>query len=459
MCCAGGWISRSDTRQHGASLKAARWSPFLLPESKERGETLKTKEREDRQRYKQLVDEQRALLDKAEAEGRGLTAEEKEEYDRRQKDRDELRATIDAYEERDKLRAENTAEALRLLEGEGRQAGGQEQPEGTPETRTSKYASEEYRAAFKRYLVGGFNGLQAEEARALQADADVLGGYLVAPEQLVRSLLKAVDDQVVIRQFATTIPVENAASLGVPTLEHDVSDADWTAELAVGTEDNDLDFGKRELHPHPLAKYIRVSNKLMRAAFLDPESLVIDRLAYKFGAAQENAFMVGDGAQKPLGLFVPSPNGISVARDMATDNTAAEVRADNLKRCKWMLKAQYHSGARWLFHRDIYGQIDRLKDGNGQYLVQPSMQGGAAERLLNFPVQLSEFAPNTVAANQYVGLLGDLKFYWIADALSMQIQRLVELFALTNQTGFIGRLETDGQPVLEEAFVRVQLGV
>ena len=69
----------------------------------------------------------------------------------------------------------------------------------------------------------------------------------------------------------------------------------------------------------------------------------------------------------------------------------------------------------------------------------------------------SEWAPNTFTTGEYVGLLGDFSHYWIADALSMQIQRLNELYAETNQVGFIGRLETDGAPVLEEAFVRVKL--
>jgi len=56
-----------------------------------------------------------------------------------------------------------------------------------------------------------------------------------------------------------------------------------------------------------------------------------------------------------------------------------------------------------------------------------------------------------------VGLLGDFSFYWIADSLQMEMQRLDELFAATNQVGFVGRLESDGMPVLEEAFVRVTL--
>jgi HK97 family phage major capsid protein len=73
-------------------------------------------------------------------------------------------------------------------------------------------------------------------------------------------------------------------------------------------------------------------------------------------------------------------------------------------------------------------------------------------------VFLSEYAPNTFTSGKYVGILGDFRFYWIADALDMQIQRLVELYAETNQVGLIGRLETDGMPVLSEAFTRVTLG-
>jgi HK97 family phage major capsid protein len=74
------------------------------------------------------------------------------------------------------------------------------------------------------------------------------------------------------------------------------------------------------------------------------------------------------------------------------------------------------------------------------------------------PVNMSEYAPSTMTSALYVGILGDFSQYWIADALDMQIQRLVELYAETNQTGFIGRMESDGMPVLEEAFVRVKLG-
>ena len=73
------------------------------------------------------------------------------------------------------------------------------------------------------------------------------------------------------------------------------------------------------------------------------------------------------------------------------------------------------------------------------------------------PVVTSEFCPNTFTAGQYVGMVADFKYYAIADSLGISIQRLVELYAETNQVGFIGRLEVDGMPVLAEAFARVQL--
>lgn len=97
-----------------------------------------------------------------------------------------------------------------------------------------------------------------------------------------------------------------------------------------------------------------------------------------------------------------------------------------------------------------------MRDSN--YIWNAGIKIGAPDTILDLSYKMSEYAPNTIGAGNYVGIIGDFSFYWIADALDMNIQRLVELYAEKNQTGFIGRLETDGMPVLAEAFVRVQLG-
>ena len=43
------------------------------------------------------------------------------------------------------------------------------------------------------------------------------------------------------------------------------------------------------------------------------------------------------------------------------------------------------------------------------------------------------------------------------DALSMQITRLSELYAETNQTGYIIRHETDGMPTWQDAYMRLKM--
>lgn len=315
-----------------------------------------------------------------------------------------------------------------------------------------------YRKGFNTWLRRGLmTGVLANvDVRALQADVDTLGGYLLTPMQVVDALIKAIDDIVYIRQWATVFAVPNAESLGVPTLDADPADADWTTELATGSEDSTMAFGRRVLTPHPLAKRIKISNKLLMK-IPSAETLVKDRLAYKFGITMERAFMVGSGAAQPLGVFTASALGISTGRDVSTDNTTTAVTIDGLINAKYFLKPQYIPRAKWLGHRDLWKMVAKLKDGEGQYLWQPSVQAGQPDRMLGVPAFSSEYAPSTFTTGQYVGIIGDFSQYWIADSMAMTTQRLVELYAETNQVGIIGRLESDGMPVLEEAFVRVKL--
>jgi HK97 family phage major capsid protein len=69
----------------------------------------------------------------------------------------------------------------------------------------------------------------------------------------------------------------------------------------------------------------------------------------------------------------------------------------------------------------------------------------------------SEFAPNTFTTGQYVGILGDFSYYWVATSLNLTVQRLVELYAANGQDGFLGRHAVDGMPIFGEAFARVTL--
>jgi len=407
--------------------------------------------REDRNR---IVTQMRGLLDKAESEKRNLSAEEQGKYDELFAAQDQRGKQIDTEQRQMDLERQMADTELRNKDANREQRGNG----SAGNAAAGKRGTDEYRDAFGRFLRDGKNGITVDEYRALQADSQTAGGYLVAPVQLVDALIMALDNETFIRAKATKFRVESAAALGAPSLDADPDDADWTAEIRTGSEDGSMSFGARELHPHPLAKRIKISNKLLRASAMSVESLVQARLAYKFGITQEKGFLLGTGAGQPLGLFTASAQGISTGRDVSTDNTATTITMDGLLNAKYSLKGQYQKTAEWLYHRDAVKMIAKLKDGEGQYLWQPSKRDGEPDMLLGRPLNMSEYVPNTFTTGLYVGMFGDFSKYWIADALDMQIQTLKELYAETNQTGYIGRLESDGMPTLEEAFARIKLG-
>jgi HK97 family phage major capsid protein len=402
-----------------------------------------------------LVAETRAILDKADAEKRSLNAEETGKYDELFKKQDELRASIAREEQLAEVERQAAEQTLRNKDAQ--RDAGKGKPTDPEARATGVRGTDEYRAAFSKLLTQGARSLTDAETRALQADSDTAGGYMVAPEQFVDSLIKTVDNMVFIRQRATKFRLSTSNSMGSPSLDADPADADWTAEIATGGEDSTMAFGKRELKTSPLAKRLKVSNSLLRLSG-GIEALVRNRLAYKFAVSQEKAFLTGSGSNQPLGVFTASANGVTTARDVATGNSSTAPTMDGLISAKYSLKGQYWNNADWLFHRDVLAVVSKLKDGDGQYMWRESVREGEPDRLLGRPVMQSEYAPNTMTSGLYVGILGDFSNYWIADALDFQVQVLKELYAETNQTGYIGRLETDGAPVLAEAFARVKLG-
>lgn len=432
---------------------------------------MKTSIIELRQKRAKLIADARALNDKVQAEKREFTTEEQGNWDAMMNEADKLRATFEREERMMAAEADmgdpvtaSTRPATNERGQETRIEFRSRSMRGTNETdpswrenpewrRIMRTADPAYATAFRNFL----RGQQASaELRALQADLDTQGGYLMTPIQLVDRIIQAVDDAVYMRQWATVFAVPNADSLGVPTLENDPADADWTTELATGDLDSSMSFGRRDLKPHPLAKRLKISRKLLMKV-PNIETFTIGRMAFKFAVPQEKAFLTGTGAGQPLGIFTASTDGIPTSRDVSDGNTTTAVTFDGLINAKYGLKSQYWPRARWMAHRDFYKGVAKLKDGDGQYLWRESVRAGEPDRLLGLPAAMSEYAPSTFTTGQYVAAVGDFSTYWIADSMALEVQRLVELYAESNQVGFIGRLDSDGQPTLGEAFSRVKL--
>lgn len=394
-----------------------------------------------------LIAEARGIIDAADAAKRSTTSDEDARYTAIMDEVGKIAADVEKRERLASVEASLNVSGGPVTLGAGSPA---------TESRGNPLASAEYRAAFASYARNGLSGISLAESRALAIGSDSTGGAMLAPEQMVNTVIKALNDAVYMRAWATKNTLQGAKSLGAPAVTADPDDADWTTEVLTGNADSGMTFARRELTPKPLAKRLLVSNTTLQQA-PSVEALVAERLTYKLALPQEKKFLLGAGTTEPLGVFTASASGIPAARDVSTGNTTTAVTFDGLIAAKYGLKGQYWRNAKWLFHRDVLAMVAKLKDTTNQYIWRESARVGEPDTLLGLPVYMSEFAPNTMTTGLYAGILGDFSYYWIADNAQISMQRLVELYAATNQTGFIVRAETDGMPVLGEAFVRVKL--
>ena len=379
-----------------------------------------------------LVKGMREMMDRY--ENAEMPAEDRAAFDKMEKDFDSLNERIEAAE--------------RLQERERRLGEQDPAPRAQHGDRIQLFA---------RALSGDAAAVTAYR-NSYTLDVGATAGYLTAPMEFREELIKGLNDSTSMRAIGHITPTIGAAqSLGYPYRKTEAADADWLAETATAPEESTLEYGQREFKPHRMAKLIKLSQTLMRHAPMASDTLR-EELRYRIAITQEKAYMTGDGSGKPLGVFTASESGITTARDIETA-AAGKLTMDDIFETKYALKGQYHARASWVMHRDLVKTIAKLKDNNGQYIWQPSTQMGQPDRLLNSPVYMSEYAPNDYSGGKYAAVYGDFGYYWICDADPIEIKVLNELYAPTNQIGYLIQYFGDGAPVVNEAFARIKFKV
>lgn len=303
------------------------------------------------------------------------------------------------------------------------------------------------------------SGNDKEIRETLQAGVAEGGGYTIAPQYLVKQIIKDLDDAVQIRKRANIIPAMNGyASIGIPTLDSDLNDLDWTAEIAEVTEDTNMSFGKREMKANQLTKLVKLSKRLIKQSNIDIQGLVKERIAYKLASTLEHNYLYGNGQEKPLGIFAQTSDNtaaIPTDRDIKVGTANAAITYDGLVDAVSGLKGGYQSGAVWMLNKKAIAALRKLKDKQDRPIWQESLIAGQPSILLGIPVVQNDFIEDKLEATKYFGFLGNLKYYWIMDSLSMELQVLHELYSKTNQVGFQVGYWGDGAPIQKSAFVRL----
>ena len=133
-----------------------------------------------------------------------------------------------------------------------------------------------------------------------------------------------------------------------------------------------------------------------------------------------------------------------------TAGSATAVTIDDVINLVYSLKAPYRKNAKFLMNEATVSLIRKLKDGNGNYLWQPSVQAGQPDKILGYDVFTTPFAP-TIAGGALAIAFGDFSNYWIGDRGGRTVQRLNELYATNGQVGYVATERVDGKVILPEA--------
>lgn len=355
-----------------------------------------------------------------------LSAEDDATYTAMEHDLNDLSNEIRRMERRDAMEAELRKPVSRPIT---------ETPEGAAAPEKTGRASNAYKEDFGRHLRG-----RKPLHNVLSESTDADGGYLV-PEDFEKKIITGLDEANVIRSLAQVITTHHERKIPL-AIGHSV--ATWTPENAAFTESNPT-FGQTLLDAHKLTDLLRVSVELLQDSEFDLEDYIAREVARAFGIAEEQAFCVGTGVGQPTGIFTANGGTVGVTSAAATAITADEVIS-----LIYGLKAPYRRNAKFLMNDATVSILRKLKDGNGQYLWQPSLQAGQPDKLLGYELHTSPYVP-VAAAGAFTIAFGDFKNYWIGDRAGRTLQRLNELYATNGQIGYVATERVDGKVILPEA--------
>ncbi len=309
-------------------------------------------------------------------------------------------------------------------------------------------ASNEYKSAFWNAMrTRAGEGLDPVIRNALQVGTDTEGGYLV-PDEFELTLVEALTEENIFRGLAKVITT-SSGDRKIPVVASKGT-ASWIDEEGTITDTDDA-FNQVSIGAYKLATMIKVSEELLNDSAFRLEPYISTEFARRIGNKEEEAFFIGDGSGKPTGLLAATGG----AQLGVTAASATAITVDEVLDLFYALKAPYRKKATFLMNDSTVKAIRKLKDGQGQYLWQPSLQAGTPDTILNRPIYTSAYVPTIASAAKSI-VFGDLGYYWIADRQGRVFKRLNELFAVTGQVGFVATQRVDGKLILPEAVKLLQ---
>ncbi|MFD1886821.1 phage major capsid protein [Paenibacillus wenxiniae] len=383
-----------------------------------------------RKKLEAKKNEMRSLILQAQGEKRGFTEEEETNYSAMEAEQRSLE---------DEIKMEERAQALAMSGGSTHR---------TPDDPEHEGEFRDFGELFMTYRTNPSDP-RLQEYRDLAMSSNVTGGIFVPP-QYSQQMLEISREQAIVRPRAMVIPADSTmpdANITMPVLDQGSGsnmyggvEVEWIGEGAEKPK-TDVKFKELTLTPHEVAGHIVVTDKLLRNA--PAINGVINRLfGAAIAAAEDNAFLYGDGNAKPKGALVSDAAKV-VARKTANVITYVDIVA-------MLSKAKLGGSLVWTASQSVLPQLLTMKDEAGNLIYQPNIAAQIGGALLGYPIKFTENSPTLGTAGDLALL--DLGYYVIKDGAGIFIQSSDAPLFTQNKTIVKAFWNVDGKPWVNGPF-------
>ena len=258
-----------------------------------------------------------------------------------------------------------------------------------------------HKKAFEAYVRSGdddaLRGLTLE-GKAMNTAVAADGGYLVDPvtAATIQSVLASTAS---IRAIANVVNVEGT-SYDV-LIDHGDVGTGWATESGSTTETSTPTIERVSIPLHELSALPKASQRLLDDSAFDIESWLAARIADKFARAEADAFVNGDGVDKPTG-FLTHPNVADASWAWGSlgyiaSGVSGDFDADVIVDLVYALGAEYRAGASFVMNSKTAGVVRKMKDLDGRFLWSDGLAAGEPARLMGYPVLIAEDMPDVGA--------------------------------------------------------------
>lgn len=362
-----------------------------------------------------LVAEMDALVKSADEETRALNDDEVKDFEEKKAEVAKIDQTLALANEERSMMSVASEEAPKALD------------------KVAKYEVEE--RAFANFLRTGLTSFSDTETRS---DVNLSKGDngVVIPTTIADRIISTVKNIAPIIQGSDLYDVKGDLVFVV-----DDESANKTT-CAYVTEFQELEsttgkFKSVTLKGEIAGVLTKVSKSLINNAGFDIVNYVVTKVAESIAKFLENEML--NGTTKIQGLLN--------AEHAVTAASATAITADDLIDLQFTVPQVYRGNGVFIMNPDTFKACAKLKDNDGNYILNKDLTNGYGYTLLSRPVYESDNMPKMATGNK-VALFADLKGYATKIAgESAEITVLQEKFATQYAVGVAGYVEVDGKIV------------